>query len=270
MVRMLLSVAIACAAVAGVVWSTQMYDASLRHPRFLDGWLLATAMLAQLLLHFHRKRTISLPGSENAWMMFHIYTGFFVVAVFAMHTSYALPDTSLEWALWILFVLVAASGIAGAHLTRAIPLRLADYGERLAFERFPTLISEAARRAAVLSYSAGHLGAASAIVNVYETKLFEFFRKPKNLWLHLRNSRRPIKQLMFELEAVESSLDPGSLRTLHEIKGLVERKNRLDFQYAHECALKVWLFVHIPATYGLVVLTVLHVLAIYAFRSGVE
>ncbi len=79
-----------------------------------------------------------------------------------------------------------------------------------------------------------------------------------------------MKQLMFELEAVEADLDQNSLQVMHEIKGLVEHKNRLDFQYAHEGVLKLWLSIHIPATYGLFVLSILHVLSIYAYRSGVE
>jgi len=268
--RFLFSLTVTCTAIAGAVWATQTYDASLRHARFLDGWILAIAMAGQLLLHFYRKQIIPLPGRENSWSVFHIYSGIFVVAIFAMHTSYSLPDTHLEWVLWALFLLVAASGIVGAYLTRVIPHRLEDHGGRLALESFGVLRSELARRAAVLSYGSRQSGNASAIVSVYEDKLFDFFRKPKNSWSHLQNSRQPMKSLMFELDAVEAGLDTGTLRTMHEIKGLVERKNRLDFQYAHESALKIWLFVHVPATYGLLVLTVLHVLTIYAFRSGVE
>ena len=75
---------------------------------------------------------------------------------------------------------------------------------------------------------------------------------------------------MFELETVEAELDQNACQAMQEIRSLVERKNRLDYQYAHEGALKLWLAIHIPATYGLLVLSVLHVLSIYAYRSGVE
>lgn len=256
--------------VTGSIWATQIYDASLRNPRFLDGWILATAMLAQLLLHLARKRLIHLPGTESARVTFHIYTGVFVATMFAMHTTNALPDTSFEWALWALFVLVVVSGILGAYLTRAIPHRLEEYGTRIVLERIPVIRSELARRAAILSLqSKGHADS-SAILDFYAGTLFNFFKGPRNLWLHLRSSRRPMKQLMFELEAVEANLDQNSLQVMHEIKGLVEHKDRLDFQYAHEGVLKLWLSIHIPATYGLFVLSILHVLSIYAYRSGVE
>ncbi|MFT7577538.1 MAG: hypothetical protein ACI9XZ_003939 [Alphaproteobacteria bacterium] len=258
------------AVIAGVIWATQAYDASLRNPRFLDGWILATAMSIQLLLHLFRKQLLHQPGNESTWVEFHIYTGIFVAAIFAAHTTSSLPDTAFEWVLWVFFVLVVSSGMVGVYLTRAIPHRLEEHGERLMLERIPVLRSELARQVAVLSYQSRVHTASSAILDVYIHILHDFFKRPRNVWLHLRSSRRPIKQLMFELETVEADLDQGSLAAMHEIKGLVEHKNRLDFQYAHEGVLRVWLFIHVPATYGLLVLSIAHVVSIYAFRSGVE
>ena len=52
--------------VVGVsIWATDLYDASLRNPRFFDGWVLAAAMSIQLLLHACRKRWIVLPLKEE-------------------------------------------------------------------------------------------------------------------------------------------------------------------------------------------------------------
>jgi hypothetical protein len=253
-----------------VIWVTQIYDASLRNPRFLDGWILATAMSVQLLLHLFRKQLLRQPGNESTWVEFHIYTGIFVAAVFATHTTHSLPDTAFELVLWAFFVLVVSSGMLGVYVTRAIPHRLEEHGERLVLERIPVLRSELARRAAVLSYQSRAHTESSAILDVYLRILHDFFKRTRNVWHHLRSSRRPIKQLMFELDAVEADLDQDLLAAMQEIKSLVEHKNRLDFQYAHEGVLRVWLFIHVPSTYGLLVLSVVHVLSIYAFRSGVE
>lgn len=254
--------------VSALIWATDLYDASLRNPRFLDGWILAAVMSAQLVLHICRKRWIILPGSDNARVTFHIYTGVVVVAMFAAHTSSALPDTLFEWFLWSLFVVLVLSGLLGAYLTRAIPHRLEEHGERLLLERMPVIRSELAHHAAKVSLQAQTTS--PLISDLYTRVLHNFFKGPRNLWFHLRSSRRPIKRLMFELETVEAEVDPSARQVLQEIKSLVERKNRLDYQYAHEGALKLWLAVHIPATYGLFVLSVLHVLSIYAYRSGVE
>lgn len=266
----LLALMITGAAIAAAFWATEIHDASLRNPRFLDGWVLVSAMALQLLLHFFRKRWLPQPGNEDAWITFHIYTGLFVTSLFALHTTFALPDTLFEWALWACFALVIASGILGTYITRVIPYRLEDRGERFPLEVIPALRSEIAERASAITYQSGQQAGSSAVLDIYADTLHSFFRRPRNIWLHLRRSPRPMKQLMFQLETAEADLDRQALPFLQELKTLVEQKDRLDFHYAHEVTLRIWLFVHVPATYGLLVLSVVHVLSIYAFRSGVE
>jgi hypothetical protein len=48
----------------------------------------------------------------------------------------------------------------------------------------------------------------------------------------------------------------------------VVEKDRLDFSRVYLGMTRAWLFVHVPATYALIVLTVLHVLVAYAYSSG--
>ena len=45
-------------------------------------------------------------------------------------------------------------------------------------------------------------------------------------------------------------------------------KDRLDFARVYLGLSKGWLFVHVPATYALVVLVVLHVFVVYSFSAG--
>jgi len=74
---------------------------------------------------------------------------------------------------------------------------------------------------------------------------------------------------MGELDNLRQYLDDAGKKRLAEIKDLVQAKDNLDYQYAHQGVLKAWLFVHIPATYGLIVLIIAHVAIVYAFSSGV-
>jgi len=48
----------------------------------------------------------------------------------------------------------------------------------------------------------------------------------------------------------------------------VIEKDRLDFAQVYLGLNKGWLFVHVPVTYALMVLTVLHVVIVYAFSTG--
>ncbi len=52
------------------------------------------------------------------------------------------------------------------------------------------------------------------------------------------------------------------------VTALAQAKDDLDYQSALQGALKFWLFVHVPLTYGLLIFAVFHILVVYTF-SGV-
>ncbi len=256
-------------AFAGVYWLTRQYEAALGDPLFFDGWVLLAAMGLQLLLHVKKRNPGWLLGPATTWRQMHISCGYFVVLVFAAHTDMSLPDTVFEAALWSLFVIVVLSGLVGTYLLSAIPNRLEHHGERLRFETMPAVRFELERRASGLALTLVSDATSLAISDLYANTLHEFFSAPRNISAHLSSSRRPLKRLVFAIDSVEAELGQSGETKLGEIRDLVEAKDRLDFQYAHECALRAWLFVHVPATYALIVLTVLHVAVVYAYRSGV-
>ena len=55
---------------------------------------------------------------------------------------------------------------------------------------------------------------------------------------------------------------------LDEIEWRVVAKNNLDRQFALQWLLKGWLFVHIPLTYSLILVAVVHAVLVYAFGGG--
>ncbi|MFY0613340.1 MAG: hypothetical protein JXQ99_17540 [Hyphomicrobiaceae bacterium] len=257
-------------AVIGVWFAGDWYGTTLRDPLFVDGLVLSFAMGMQLLLHLQNKRIFKLPGSLPMWSTLHIYTGFFVVGAFIIHTSGSLPDTRLEWILWLLFVVVVISGLIGTYLSRTIPDRLEQDGERISFDSMSALRSALQQRANSLLLLSSQQASFRLFQELYDATLHDFFKAPRNAIAHLRGSNRPLKRLMFELDAIEPNLNREDHQLLVDLKGLVTSKNQLDFKSAHEAALRVWLFVHVPATYALVVLSVLHALIVYAYRSGVD
>ena len=48
----------------------------------------------------------------------------------------------------------------------------------------------------------------------------------------------------------------------------MKKKNELDYQYALQGVLKGWLFIHIPLTYGMLLLAITHLVLAYAFSGG--
>jgi len=269
MVRLLGYPAITVLTFATVWWLAEVYQFSLRDPRFLDGWLLFAGMAAQLLFHVRRNASVSRRLHDTSWRRTHILIGYAVIGAFAAHTSIGIPDTLLEWALWALFVLVIVSGIVGSYLMVAIPVKIEQHSEPVTFDAIPKLHSELAQKAEVLATGPVDGETLHAIWQLYTTTLRAFFNGPRNLLAHLKGSTLPMKKVLHEIEAAELVSDKVDKKALQSLKTLVTEKNNLDFQYAHQRLLQVWTFVHVPATYGLIVLVIVHIAVVYAFSSGV-
>ena len=77
-----------------------------------------------------------------------------------------------------------------------------------------------------------------------------------------------MKRLTDEIDNLSGYVDQPRQEKLAAIRNLVVEKDRLDFARVYLGLSKAWLFVHVPVTYALVVLTVLHVIVVYAFSSG--
>ena len=85
---------------------------------------------------------------------------------------------------------------------------------------------------------------------------------------HLIGSQRPLNRLTDEIDSLSRYVDQPSQEKLAAIKNMVVEKDRLDFARVYLGLTRGWLFVHVPVTYALMVLMVVHVLVVYAFSSG--
>ena len=55
---------------------------------------------------------------------------------------------------------------------------------------------------------------------------------------------------------------------IERLAALVRQKDGLDYHRSLQLALKLWLFVHIPLTYGLMIFTLLHLVLVFGFSGG--
>jgi hypothetical protein len=257
-------------------WLVWIYGNGLRDPRYLDGWVLAGGMSVQLYFHIAIKRASLSPKSAMHWRKIHIFLGYLLITAFISHSDFSLPDTGIEWALWAGFVLVTLSGIFGTYLAWSLP---AKHGidERIGYDRIPTRRVELARDVHAAVAKSDPATAAVAlpappydawIMDLYTTHLRDFFQGQRNYTAHLIGSQRPLKRLTDQIDNLSGYVDQPSQEKLAAIRNLVVEKDRLDFAHVYLGLSKGWLFVHVPVTYALVVLTVLHILVVYAFSSG--
>lgn len=257
--------AVAIAVLAMVVW---LHASSLRDPRYLDGWVLATGCLIQVLFSIRRKLPLAPLGRVARWMQVHIYLGYSLVAVFLIHTGFAPPDGPLETALWSSFVILTLSGMAGSWITHSFPRRLTQNARHMDLMDIPAAQYRLARQADDLVLATGGEGSRS-LTELHANTISRFLHGRHNLVSHLIRSGQPIRELNTELDSAEPFLSTKERDTLRSVRHLLVEKNALDDQYAHQLLLKGWLFAHVPATCAMVVLAVLHVVVAYAFSAGV-
>lgn len=260
----------------GLLWLVWIYGNGLRDPRYFDGWVLAGGMVLQLYFHIAIKTARLSPKSAMRWRKIHIFIGYLLIAAFISHSDFSLPDTGFEWALWLGFVLVTVSGIFGTYLSWSLRAKR-GFDERINYNGIPTRCVELAREVHATVAESDPAAAAIAlpappydawIMDLYTIHLRDFFRGHRNAWAHLIGSQRPLKQLTDEIDNLSRYVDQRSQEKLAVIKELVIEKDQLDFARVYLGLAKGWLFVHVPVTYSLVVLIVLHILVAYSFTSG--
>jgi len=258
-----------------LLWLVSIYSGALRNPRYLDGWVLAVGMSLQLGFHIAIKTNRLSPKSVARWRKFHIFIGWLLITAFITHSDFSLPDTGFELALWAGFVLVTFSGVFGTYLTWSLQAK-GRIDEHVNFDCLHTRISEMARDVRKIVATPDAIASVGLpippydvwIADLYTNHLEKFFDRPRNVRAHLVGSQRPLKRITNEIDNLSYYVDAQCKEKLAAIRNLAVEKDRLDFARVHYALSKGWLFVHVPITYALIVLSVLHVLVVYSFSSG--
>jgi hypothetical protein len=249
---------------------------ALRDARYLDGWILAGGMLAQVIFHVGVKSSRISPRVILRWRSLHVFLGYVLIVVFLSHVNFSLPETALEWALWIGFVSITISGVLGTYLSwlmRAKSGLDAGMGREHIAARREDLAREVHAAATQMDGSSDTLPLPTPpydawILDLYANHLKEFFQKPGSALAHLIGSQRPMKRILNEIDAFSMFVDGPRQERLRAIKELVIERDRLDFARVILGLRRGWLFLHVPVTYGLTVLVILHGVSAYAFSSG--
>ncbi len=255
-------------AAGAIVLCDHLYEISLRDSAFFNGWMLFAGTVFLGLLNLRKKLPVLPLLPAATWLQTHIYVGLLCTVLFLVHSKFRLPDGIFETTLWFAFVAVVVSGAAGLYLSRQLPPRISGSGERIIFERLPAYRARLSDEAQTLAIDSVAASGSSTIADFYGARLAPYFRRPRNLWAHLFERDAPLRRLRGQLAELKRFQDDRGQEVLARIDELVVLKNTLDRQHALQLTLKLWLFVHIPLAYGLLLLSVAHVLFAYALASG--
>ncbi|MBA4146907.1 MAG: hypothetical protein H0X66_02245 [Verrucomicrobia bacterium] len=245
----------------------QQYSHLPRHV-FITGWLLLGLMLL-LTLYNGRKKIPFLPlANSKDWLQFHIYAGWFTLLLFLLHIRFRFPTGWFEGTLATLYAVVMVSGIVGLFISRSFPKRLTSRGGEVLFETIPIVRRNLRKRAEELTLKSIPDVQASTVADFYTNELAGFFAGPKNYWKHLFEIRTPLNHLLKKVDDLKRFLNEKERGVMSEYSDLVRQKDGLDYHHTLQLTLKLWLFVHIPLTYSLLIFSLVHVILVFAFSGG--
>jgi len=240
----------------------------LQRASFSTGYALFGAVLFLLSIHW-RKQAPSLPlGKVSTWLQYHVYVGYLAIVLFGLHVQFRLPTGVLETILFIVFSIVAGSGLFGLYLTRTVPCLLRMLPQEAIYEQIPALQRQVMEEARQIILTVADDSA--ALVDFYKMKLAPFIEQQRSIWYFLYPNSRRRRLLVGQLQELHRFLNETRRRDCRELERLLCRKDDLDFQAALQGRLKLWMWVHIGFSYSLLVLAAVHGLLAHAFSGGVR
>lgn len=244
-----------------------LFSISLAKTSFASGAILLTCILFLACYQLRKKLSILSIGSTSTWLQFHIFIGLLSFVLFMLHMKMRIPDGLFEFILFLTYFIVFLSGVIGWLLSRSIPHRLLSRGEEVIFERIPLHRRKIHDKVKALVFENADAGQGRAIPDFYEQHLRTFFEGPRNLIRHILHSERHRHQLSQKISALQPFLNEQEQARLQQIAKKIQLKDDLDYQYIFQAIIKLWLFVHVPLTYSLIIFALYHTLAVCAFAS---
>ncbi len=235
---------------------------------FLSGWLLF--LLVLILAAYNLLKRLSFPSPEMSpdWFRIHVSAGLLTIGLFILHVGPRVPNGPLEITLTLLYAAGAGSGLVGLVLTRVLPRRLATRGEEVPFERISMMrerLREKVEDVVSRTVSEEH---STTLADFYDRRLVSFLDGPRNYWGHLFAFAGSRQALLVELGALGRSLGEKERESAEELGDLIRMKDGLDFQEALQGTLKYWLFIHVPLSYSLPILALVHAIVVSAYTTG--
>lgn len=238
-----------------------------RHP-YLTGWLLFAVMLFLTFFNLRKKVPFLRFGSSVFWLQLHVYVGLISGAIFLVHSGFSWPHGWLNQIIATCFTIVFVTGIIGLWISREFPKRLTVAGFETPFERIPYVRNHLRKEAEALVLTGADGQTSPVIADFYTKKLGLFFTRHENFLSHLQRSRTAQASHRSQFDEIERYTKKNEQELLSKLADLVEQKHLLDYQYALQVSLRVWLFAHIPLSYSLLILSVMHIIVVYSFSGS--
>ncbi|MBN35848.1 MAG: hypothetical protein CMM46_13960 [Rhodospirillaceae bacterium] len=250
-----------CAAVA---WYDYSQALVLGHPEIETGWLLLASIVFLALYNIRKKLSMLPLGRSSYWLVVHVVVGIGVIIVYALHARTLWPS-GYELLLALLFYAVVLSGIAGYILQRVLSTALTKIQNEFIWERIPGDLYELRRQAEEIIMECAEKTGSEVLPRLYRENLHWYFRKPRFAISSLFVANTANFWLRHHIDSVSIYLQGEEHDYCSRLQALAYLKIDLDRSYTLQRLLKVWLLVHVPATYAFLVLVIWHVILVHVY-----
>ena len=226
---------------------------------------IATLLILWLTLIGVRKRAITRGRwSLKAWTSAHVYLGLSLVVIATLHTGFQF-GWNVHTLAYALMMLVIASGIYGIWVYTILPKRLSDSSAE--FTR-PQMLAAIEKLNQQLQLAAQPLA-------VEETRIVRssLADDPCRGGLFARLSghypRCRTERARLALTAGVDALPENREHTVIAAVRLLERKgavlSRIRQQMRIRALLEIWLYLHVPLTFGLIAALAAHIVSVFFY-----
>lgn len=265
--RRRISLCVTAIAMAVVVIYAWLQEGTLANASFFTGSTLLGSVLLLVLLGVRRRLPVLPLGSVSTWTQIHIYTGMFAAGVYIVHVPQLIGGGVFECGLSIMFWLVSASGCYGIYASRTLPKRLTAVEGQHRFDRVAWHRDQIAEKGRELLEQLHEGSAVRVLGSFYNSYLNPFFQsKPSFAYVLVPTGVRR-RRLLSGLTELNRYLESSGQDTAGQFAALVRRRDDLDYQYALQLRLRLWLVIHGTLSVALVVGGIVHGVMAWRFAG---
>ena len=260
--------------------------------------IVGTALMAFAMLLALKKamRTSRALGPAYPWMQGHVWLSLLSYPLILYHAGLHWGQPwHLTWVMMWVFTIVVASGIYGVIIQNILPRRMmSEVQLETIYDEIDHVIKQLGGEAETIATNAsaieeeedlaepagepfGSGGASTAtlapaallatskrrLAEFYESQVKPYMASPRDKGLALSNP----SQSSAAFDDLRRALPPSMRPQLDDIQEIVNERRQLERQRSLHHWLHSWLLVHVPLSYALTVLAVVHIVVALRYRS---
>lgn len=261
--RRKLSLVVTSVAIAITYAMATYLDGRLAHASYFTGGVLLACLLLLVLFGVRRRLPVLAVGNAATWLQIHLYVGVFSVGVYAMHVPVIVADGIFESGLSIAFLAVSVSGAYGIWASRTLPKRLTAVDGQHRFDRVGWHRTQIAATAQSLLDDLHEASGMRVLGSFYKKYLDPFFvSSPSMAYVCFPTGIRK-RRLLSGLKELDRYLEDDSRQTAGRFAALVRRRDDLDYQFALQLRLRLWVVIHSVMSIALIAGAIVHTVIVF-------